>query len=182
MFFVGSIYHYPNRLAIEWITQQLAPALLQLESDIRVAIVGAADSDVAPNYRHGNIDFLGRANSDVVETLYKTSDLMICPIQNDYRVKFKALEALAYGTPLYASRQTLLGLPYLSEPLTLDLDRVADAALVISRLLGQPERLRELGRVQGAQQAVFIASQEKIWSRTLDIVPFQMGQARRVGV
>jgi hypothetical protein len=55
---------------------------------------------------------------------------MICPLENDFGVKFKAAEALAHGTPLLASRQTLLGLPYLDEEPALDLARPDEAARV----------------------------------------------------
>jgi hypothetical protein len=49
--------------------------------------------------------------------------MAVCPVSNDYGCKFKAAEALVCGTPLLASRQTLLGLPYLPQPIATQVRR-----------------------------------------------------------
>ena len=48
-----------------------------------------------------NLQFCGRSDAQSVASLFKTSDVMLCPLENDYGVKFKAAEALSYGDPDY---------------------------------------------------------------------------------
>jgi glycosyltransferase involved in cell wall biosynthesis len=167
VFFVGAIGHYPNRLAIEWLTQKLAPVLLGIDSEIRIAIVGAADTDIGQQHHHPNIDLLGYANAEVVASLFKTSDIMICPVENDYGVKFKSLEALAYGTPLLASRQTMMGLPHLAGTPSFDLEDVEGTAALLERLVGDGDALKGLAEIQQRRQDDFIRSQDRVWSRAL---------------
>ncbi|MGI4977368.1 MAG: glycosyltransferase [Janthinobacterium lividum] len=167
VFFVGNIAHYPNRLAIEWLTRRFAPVLLELDGRVRISIVGATASDVDAAHRHANIDFLGTADASTLTGLFLGAGLMLCPIENDYGVKFKAVEALSYGTPLLASRQTLLGLPHLSGIPMFDLDRPDEAAALVRDLALDPGRLVALGALQQRQQAAFIATQGDIWSRTI---------------
>ena len=62
--------------------------------------------------------------------------------------RFKSLEALAYGIPLFASRQTLLGLPYLPEEPAIDLKDAASAARTICALVSNPEALIQLAASQ----------------------------------
>lgn len=169
--FVGSVHHYPNRLAISWISELLAPAMLELGSDIRLTIVGAAEADVPEKARLPNIDFLGPSDSETVASLFQSADLMLCPIENDYGVKFKAAEALAYNTPLLASKQTLLGFPYLKDMPAIDLTNPQEAATTLCNLIDNPDKLRGLARSQERQQRSFVETQNDIWSRTLRAVP-----------
>jgi len=184
-FFVGDVNHYPNRIAVDWIVQRLAPALLNRNSDIRIEIVGAAEHQVPEDCRHANLVLHGRSSADHLARLFRTADIMICPIANDYGVKFKSLEALSYGTPLLASHQTMLGLPHLDPAHAFDLERPEAAVDMLCGLVNDPERLTALQRDQQVRQSQFIASQHGIWSRTLGTLmrmpePHQAEPARRV--
>jgi len=169
-FFVGAIGHYPNRLAIEWLTRELAPNLLAIGSNAKISIVGATEADIPQAHRHKNVELLGPSDGQTVSCLFRTSDLMICPVENDYGVKFKTLEALAYGTPLLASRQTMLGLPHLRDVPALNLRDPIAAAALIGNLLRDRDRLESLAAAQQQQQAAFIGSQHGVWSRVLETV------------
>jgi glycosyltransferase involved in cell wall biosynthesis len=166
-FFVGGIGHYPNRLAIEWLTGKLAPALTALGSDVRLTIVGATEADIAATHQRENIELRGTSDASTVSALFRSSDIMICPIENDYGVKFKALEALAHGTPLFASRQTMLGLPHLRSLPTFDLRHPEQTAAALTDLMSHGDRLAGLAQRQQQQQRDFIASQRWVWSETL---------------
>ena len=164
VFFVGAIAHYPNRLAIEWLTRELAPRLAGVAPTAKITIVGATDADIA--FPHRNVELLGWGDADAVSRLFRASDLMICPVENDYGVKFKALEALAYGTPLLASKQTLSTLLHLQGP-SIDLHDPAAAARLVADLLASRATIEALAREQQEQQTAFIGSQAGVWSRTL---------------
>jgi glycosyltransferase involved in cell wall biosynthesis len=138
-----------------------------LGSTVRIKIVGANEGDIPEHYRHSNIDLLGYSDAGTVAELFRTSDAMICPVENDYGVKFKSLEALSYGIPLIASKQTLLGLPYLSWSPFIELDKPDAAASFIDYIISDPGGLKDLAALQQEAQSSFIASQQGIWSRIM---------------
>lgn len=162
--FVGNIAHYPNRLAIEWIATQLAPRAHAQRPDVQFVIVGAAEAQTPPEWRHPAVKYLGAGDRATVDQLFRTADLMLCPIENDFGMKFKAAEAIAYGTPMLASRQTLLGIPYLHGTPSIDLDNPAHAAQLVCDLVGQRAALEELSAAQLRQARQFLLTQKNVWS------------------
>jgi glycosyltransferase involved in cell wall biosynthesis len=166
-FFVGDVNHWPNGMAVRWIVQRLAPALRELGSDIRISVVGANPGEIPGSDACPNVEFLGRADATTLASLFQTANVMLCPIENDYGVKFKALEALAYGTPLFASKQTLLGLPHLSDLPAIDLDAPEQAALTLKSLIDSQEKLDAIHRLMWERQQAFIESQAGVWSKVL---------------
>ncbi len=166
-FFVGSIHHYPNRQAMDWLATQLAPRLETLDPTIQIMIVGAAPGDAPPHWQRLNITFLGHADAETVSTLFQTADLMLCPVFNDYGVKFKAVEALAHGTPLLGSHATLSGFPHLTDMPALDLDAPDESARIICDLIRAPEKLQDFQQRQSRQQQDFVNTQADVWSRLL---------------
>jgi glycosyltransferase involved in cell wall biosynthesis len=171
LLFIGDVHHYPNWLAVEWIATKLAPALRAVRSNVHISVVGALASQVPSHWDQPNMLFLGRSTNEAVKKLFLTADMMLCPIENNYGVKFKSLEAIAYGIPLIASRQTLLGLPYLPEEPAIDLQDVASAASTICALLANPTALIRLAALQRELQDAFIADQRTVWSRSLRDIP-----------
>jgi glycosyltransferase involved in cell wall biosynthesis len=167
-FFVGNVGHLPNWLAVEWTATQLAPRVATELPELRFAVVGADEAYVPEAWRQPNVSYLGLSDRDTVRRLFGgAADLMLCPVIGDFGVKFKALEALAHGTPLLASRQTLLGLPQLDQEPALDLARPDEAAAVVCALVSSRAALEGLAGRQGDAQAAFIASQSGVWSRVL---------------
>jgi glycosyltransferase involved in cell wall biosynthesis len=171
-FFVGNVGHLPNWRAVEWIATQLAPRVAAERPDLRFTVVGAEEESVPKAWRQPNVGYLGLADRDGVQSLFGgAADLMLCPVESDWGVKFKAVEALAHGTPLLASRQTLLGLPQLDDKPALNLAWPDEAAAVVCSLLSSRAALEELAVRQGEAQASFIASQSGVWSRVLGSIP-----------
>jgi hypothetical protein len=167
VFFVGAIGHYPNQLAIEWMVNRLAPEISALGADVKLTIVGAIPQDVPEARKYKNVEFLSFSDDATVAKLFTDSDMTLCPIENDYGVKFKSVEALSYGIPLFASRQTLLGLPQITPTPAIDLDQPKEAAQTLCALLANSDSLIDLARTQQREQMDFIVSQQGIWSKTL---------------
>jgi len=166
--FVGNVNHFPNRSAVDWIATRLAPEVERLDASVSFDIVGTDASEALPSWQRPNVRFLGHGDSTTVARLYAECDMAVCPVSNDYGCKFKAAEALAFGTPLLASRQTLLGLPYLPPTPALDLaDPIASARSVVEPLADR-ELLLALQRDQAARHLDFVASQQGFWSRVLE--------------
>ena len=107
---MGNVNHYPNRLAIDHIVEQLAPKVLA-RMPRQVSIIGATPDQVPARHHHPAIQLMGASTPAEVERLFTNADLFICPIENDFGMKFKVAEAAAYGAPFAASEQTMLGFP-----------------------------------------------------------------------
>lgn len=166
-FFVGGIHHYPNRLAIEWIATKLAPELWALDSGIALPVVGVSEAEVSSDWRRPNVHYLGSADRPTVERLFLTADCMLCPVENDFGCKFKAAEALAFGAPLLASDQTLLGLPYLPRAPSLPLADPATAGRTVCGYLNDSRALNGLAAEQQTLHQAFVASQSSVWGKLL---------------
>jgi hypothetical protein len=163
VFFVGAAAHYPNRMAIDWIATRLAPAVAALDPGVRFRIIGAPPVADGP-WRQPNVDFLGWADAAAVDAGFSRSGLSICPIANDFGMKFKLAEALSYGTPTVASAQAALSVPYATSLPRLDLDRPDAAARLVVDLAGRRDRLEALSAALRREQAAFAASQATAWS------------------
>lgn len=167
VFFVGNVCHYPNRLAVDHIVSHLAPRVLARVPQAKFAIIGALPAHVASQHHHPSIELMGTSTPAEVEHMFTNASLLLCPIANTFGMKFKIAEAAAYGTPFLASKQTMLGFPYLRGLPRLTLsnpDRSADA---IVELLLHEDRLKSLSSEIRKRQQMFAASQKNIWSRTL---------------
>ncbi len=99
------------------------------------------------------------------------ADVAICPVENDYGVKLKALDALAWGTPLFASAQTLKGLPHLPAAPSIDLSAAGEAAAVLGAIVGDRVTLKRIAQQQAEAHERFITAQSRVWSALLESTP-----------
>jgi hypothetical protein len=167
IFFIGSSDHYPNYLAINWLLCELAPLLLKMNPDIKVVIAGKMPAQIPDSWRIENTDLLGFISQEEVANLFKTCDLFICPVKNDYGVKIKALECVSYGTPLFATVNTLKGLPYLHEMPVLDLDSPSEAANFICDALYSPGMLEFYSKKILESASEFDLTEKDRWYKIL---------------
>jgi glycosyltransferase involved in cell wall biosynthesis len=166
-FFVGNMRHYPNRRAIEFVATRLAPFLLRADPTIKLKIVGVSELDVAATWRHANVLFLGLGDSATPDALFRHEDLMLCPVDNTFGMKFKVAEAIASGTPTLVSNETGLCIPHIPSIPRLPLDDPAAWAATISRLVNNPSALIELHETIKWQARNFATGQANIWSKVL---------------
>lgn len=167
IFFVGNIWHYPNFLAVKWLAVQLAPELLKLNEKIEIVIAGTSSSDVSMDWQLPNVKFIGFVPQEQIEDLFKTSDLFLCPIENDHGVKFKLVECISYGTPFIATSNSLKGVPYLKDMVSLDLNNPKLTANNIFELLSDRNSLDSLNKKIKEDFLKFVETQKNIWSRII---------------
>jgi glycosyltransferase involved in cell wall biosynthesis len=167
VFFVGNIGHYPNRLAIDYIVSELAPRVFVRDPDVKFAIIGASPDQVGSRHHHPNIELMGTSTPEAVELLFKSAALFVCPIKNTFGMKFKVAEAISYGTPFLASKETMLGFPYLEGLPELNLGNPEATASIIANLLASKACLEHLSAEVLRRHRAFAVSQKNIWSRTL---------------
>lgn len=164
-FFVGSIHHYPNRLAMEWICTRLAPEVERLTPKFRFRLIGALPEEVPETWRRASIDFLGRASADEVERQFTSADVFIAPIENTYGSKIKLLECVSYGTPCLASRAAMSGLPFITSIPEIDLNDPVAAARLLHNLTNSPAALAAMSEATSKQLGEFKLAQQQVWSR-----------------
>ncbi|KAB2917440.1 MAG: glycosyltransferase family 4 protein [Hyphomicrobiaceae bacterium] len=167
LFFVGNAGHFPNREAIEFIATQIAPRLLRRRPDIKIRIVGLDEPGAPPSWRCPNVRFLGVGTARMVEELFRRADLMLCPVGNDFGMKFKVAEAVSYATPMLVSDETAACVPHLAmlpKAPASDADRHVE---IIASLVGNERQLRALSAYLRAAGGQFAAAQRNIWYRTL---------------
>lgn len=167
VFFVGHVGHYSNKLALEYIATRLAPLVARKRPDIRFKIVGASLNDVPSGWRNAQLDYLGVADGETVGRLFMSADMLICPIANDFGMKLKIAEAIAYGTPILGNTEALQCIPHIIGLPRFDLARPLDAADLVCDLVGDRDKLTSLSTAMIDQQRVFANSQATIWSDVL---------------
>lgn len=142
----GTMMHYPNRLAIEWICDRLAPALAQIDDKVRINIIGATAEQVPHGWRCSNINFMGRADEGELVHQLTTADIFIAPIANNYGAKLKLAECVSHGMPFIATEGAMSGLPFLDFMPRIHLTRPNAAARIIVEYMNRPEELTKLSQ------------------------------------
>jgi hypothetical protein len=146
LFYVGNIKHFPNRLAIEWLSRLFAPELFKIDRYVTIDIIGAELADIPPRWRAPNLRFLGTSTEEEVLRQMTTTDLLIAPIENSFGSKLKLAECLSHGTPFLATHGALSGLRFLQSVPQIELHRPCAAARMAMNYLNLPESLEELSR------------------------------------
>ena len=167
IFFVGNDGYYPNALAILWLNQRLAPALLASDPSVRISIVGER---VVPSDGPRNVQHLGTADAPTVRRLFQDAALLVVPIENDFGSKFKVLEAISFGTPIVATRSALSGAAFLGPMPSIDLDKPDAAAATIVGLLQDRAALTRLSSHILAAGAEHRPREAQAWRQLIDDV------------
>ena len=163
VFFAGSINYYPNFLAVKWLISELSPKLLRLNNKIKIVITGTNYDDMPKDWTiENNVYIPGFIPQEQLENLFQTSDMFICPIDNDFSVKMKLVECVSYGLPFFATQPCLNALPYLSGLPILDTDKPDEAAAYICDTLSKKEVLEKLNK-QILEDAINFNKTRKDW-------------------
>jgi hypothetical protein len=109
-----------------------------------------------------NVYIPGFIPQEQLENLFQTSDMFICPIDNDFSVKMKLVECVSYGLPFFATQPCLNALPYLSGLPILDTDKPDEAAAYICDTLSKKEVLEKLNK-QILEDAINFNKTRKDW-------------------
>ena len=169
-FFVGDIRHYPNRRAVEFLAARLAPLLLRADPTIKLNILGVSEQDTPATWRQANVHFLGLGDGAAADALFQHEDLMLCPVDNTFGMKFKVAQAIASATPTLVSNETGLCIPHIPSIPRLPLDDPTAWVETISRLVNSPSALTQLHEAIKMQARIFATEQVNIWSKIVEDV------------
>lgn len=167
VFFVGSSWHYPNYLAIQWLLCELAPQLLKFNGNIKILIAGTAPNQIPEGWQIENAELLGFVPQEKIERLFQTSDMFLCPVKTNNGIRIKSVECISYGTPLFATAATLKALPYLSDMPILELNNPEEAATYICEALSKREILEQLSRKLLKSASEFAIAEKDRWGKTI---------------
>jgi Glycosyl transferases group 1 len=116
LIFVGSPEFVPNRPALNWIIEQLAPALMAYSPETQILLVGKLTEKLPA--KSPNVAGIGFVSNDQLSGLLSKAAGVLSPITHGSGIKTKVLTALRLGTMVFATRESLKGLDFLAlEPL-----------------------------------------------------------------
>jgi hypothetical protein len=165
--FIGNRGHYPNGLAMEWLASRLSPELQKLDPLIRIRIVGCSPEHAPEHWKQPNIDFLGYGDESLAHQQFRSEDLFIAPIQNNFGAKFKVAEAISYGQPLLATEMAMSGVSYLPWTQPIQLDQPEAAARRIVALVDDPASLKAMSDRILEDAAAYRDSCRTVWGTML---------------
>lgn len=106
--FFGSFKYEPNRDALQFVNEVLAPSLAKAGVRVRIRVAGR---DIPSQPFHASIEILG-----FVPDIYQhiaDADLGIVPLWKGVGILVKALDMMAVGTPVLATSFVAKGIPQL---------------------------------------------------------------------
>lgn len=143
LLFVGNFEHYANRQAIEWALEDILPQVWQSNPAVRFAIVGhGLPEQWRLHWNDPRIEWVGYLPD--LRELQRLSAVFFAPLRQGGGCKVKLLEAMAAGLPVVTTREGVSGLQVRCGEHYLGGDAGDDLALTLTRLLGQPQRMRQL--------------------------------------
>lgn len=145
LLFIGSHRYFPNLDALRWLSGSLIPALRRLDGGIRLSVCGLSGEEAAAlGLARDGIDYLGFLPEEELAGLHCGCDLYVCPIRLGSGIKMKILDALSYGMPVAAVRQSLDGIDVEGPAASLDFDDPAGSARRVAVLLSDRAALAEM--------------------------------------
>ena len=150
--FVGWGGHTPNRDALSWWVEAVAPLIRE---DVVLTVAGDGWDDVAPDPRVRMFGYCSNISSLL------TDAIAVLPLRVGGGVKLKTVEAMAAGRPIIATPVAVEGLPVRDGIEALVRDTPQGIASAVGELRGDSELRRRLG--EAARQA----ARPFLWSRVV---------------
>jgi glycosyltransferase involved in cell wall biosynthesis len=121
LLFVGSTSFVPNKAAIEWIVNSFSPALKRIDSKLQIRLIGSG-TECYSNANIGNVVSSGYVDDSSLDNHLRTCVGVLSPIIHGSGLKIKILEAIAAGTVVFATEQSLFGMEVFGIPPMISLD------------------------------------------------------------
>ncbi len=144
--FVGLMCYDPNIDAATWFSRECRPAVQsRLGRPVRFDVVGGEPTEAVLRLDDGkHVRVRGYANN--LADWYRRAAVVVAPIRQGSGTKLKVLEALAYGKPLVATEEAVLGHGLRPDVDYLPADSPEEFASACTRLLQDSELRIRLGR------------------------------------
>ncbi len=170
LFYVGSVAHYPNFLAVRWLCEVFAPVLETVDPSVRITIIGCTPEDAPESWRRQNVNLLGRSTVEEVARQFSSCGLFIAPIENNFGSKIKICECLSWATPLIATDGALSGLRRTKVIPRISLDDPEHAAVLAVELVRSQKKLENLSAAVRADYVEELRRRDLAWPALVDQV------------
>jgi glycosyltransferase involved in cell wall biosynthesis len=116
MLFVGNFNHPPNIDAVEWLLQEIYPAIKKQCATAQLRVVGAGlPEDLQRRCEKAGIDSSGWISDEALAAAYKSCRLVVVPLRFGAGVKHKVVAALSRGLPVVTTRIGAQGMEWLGD-------------------------------------------------------------------
>ena len=143
LLFIGNFDHTPNVDAAIWLAREIYPGARARCPDATLAIVGKAPPEALQRLATDGVVVTGFV-PDVVPYLERAA-VVVAPLRLGGGMRVKALEAIAAGKAVVASRLALEGVALVPGVHAEVADTAVEFQEAIARLLADPARRRALG-------------------------------------
>lgn len=117
MLFVGGFAHQPNRDAVQWFLDDIMPNIRSVLPGIELRIVGRDPPEEVVKLNGNGITVLGNVSEGELESLYRTSRVVVAPLRFGAGVKGKVVEAMCRGIPVITTEVGAEGIANAQEAL-----------------------------------------------------------------
>lgn len=157
--FVGS-QHLPNIEAVK----QIRAWSQEQDSSLNFVIVGNCWEPEAGKHFLS----LGKIDADLLSAIYQQAALVLAPLTSGTGMSVKILEAMVYGKVILGTSIAFRGYPIQSEVQVVLCDTLEDYPAQIEQLLGQPEKLQQIGKQ--AQELAQSYDYRQLYKTYLDLI------------
>ena len=143
--FVGGFSHRPNVDAVKWLAEEVLPALLKHDPDVKIHILGSNAPNEVKALANEHLIMEGFVTDEQLEEFYRTSRISLVPLRYGAGIKGKVIESLRYGTPVVTTSVGAEGIVDAEEVMLVEDDgRVL--AEKLARLYHDKEALARMSR------------------------------------
>ncbi|MBU3918936.1 glycosyltransferase family 4 protein [Patescibacteria group bacterium] len=140
--FVGNMFYWPNKNAMEQIAKKIYPEVIKKAKDIKFYFIGMIPKKIRKKYEKDNFIFTGSV--DNLNEYLKIATLALCPVIEGSGMKVKLLNYCAAGLPVITSKIGASGYEKVKSLLIEnDIDNYPN---VIVDLLNHHSKLKKIGR------------------------------------
>ena len=152
--FVGSLVHPPNEDAIQWLAEEIWPAVVERRPDAELVVAGRGDEAGAISAKLRSVlePVGGTLHLDVddVRPYYWDAAVSVAPIRSGAGLRTKVIHAMACGAPVVSTSAALEGVPEAAARHALVADTASGIADAVVASLDDPAASRARGTAASA--------------------------------
>lgn len=140
--YIGNFQHVPNVDAVKFLCSEIMPALLKINPEIELSVVGSNPTDEIKNLETNNVKVLGYLES--ISEIIESSVCSVAPLRYGAGIKGKVGMSLAHGTPVIGTSIAFEGMLIHEGEGVISANQSEDFALAIARIYSNPEEWDKL--------------------------------------